>query len=341
MHLSRPASLFPLFASVTSLPGIGARLASIMEKRIGTTVLDLLRHSPVGLTDRRARPALSDIISGQLVTVDVIIIKHDIPPRHITRPSRIFAENESGTLEIVFFKADANFLQRTLPIGERRLISGTADIFQGRVQMAHPDYILSPADSAQLPLLEPIYPLTAGLKAKTLRKAIQAALPKIAPQDDWIDDTLKRQKAWPCFDEAMAKLHSPQTEQDLLANHPARERLAFDELLANQLALALIRKQTSQQVTGKAINGNGALRQKLISDLPFSLTGAQSRVLEEIYQDQRSVNRMLRLIQGDVGSGKTMVALLAMLHAIECGKQAVLLAPTEILAKHRQAITWV
>ena len=337
MHLSRPASLFPLFASVTSLPGIGARLASVMEKRIGSTVLDLLRHAPVGLIDRTARPPIHEIASGQLVTIEVMITKHDISPRHISRPSRITAENISGEIELVFFKADSNYLQRALPIGEKRIISGTAELFQGRVQIAHPDYIVSLADLNQLPLLEPVYPLTAGLKGKTLRKAISAAIPKIADQPEWIDDSLKSRKKWPDFATAMAQLHAPETPEDLSYAHPARERLAYDELLANQLALALIRQQAAQTTKGKQIAGNGALRTALINSLPFSLTTAQRRVCEEIYTDQGADLRMLRLVQGDVGSGKTLVALLAMLNAVECGKQAVLLAPTEILAKQHHA----
>ena len=340
MHLIRPSSLFPLFASVTTLPGIGTRLGAIMEKRIGTTVLDLLRHAPVGLIDRRARPAICDINSGQLVTIDVLITKHDISPRHVSRPSRILAENETGEIELVFFKADPNFIQRTLPLGERRIISGTAEIFQGRVQISHPDYVVGLADAKTLPLLEPVYPLSAGLKGKTLRKAISAAIPKIAPQEEWIDQALIAQKNWPDFASAMAQLHAPQTEEELEPTHPIKERLAYDELLANQLALALIRSQTAQTAKGTPITGDGHLRDALTTKLPFSLTSAQLRVLDEIYRDQASDLRMLRLVQGDVGSGKTLVALMAMLNAIECGKQAVLLAPTEILAKqHHKTIS--
>ena len=337
MHLSRPASLFPLFASVTSLPGIGARLASLMEKRIGSTVLDLLRHAPVGLIDRTARPAISEIVSGQLVTIEVFITKHDLSPRHISRPSRITAENNTGEIELVFFKAETSYLQRTLPIGEKRIISGTAERFQGRVQIAHPDYMLAPSNLTELPLLEPVYPLTAGLKGKTLRKAITAAIPKVAEQEEWIDDHLKTSRHWPDFATAMAQLHAPKQIDDLSFDHPARQRLAYDELLANQLALALIRQQAAQTAKGKEIAGDGHLRRALIDSLPFSLTNAQQRVCDEIYADQSTALRMLRLVQGDVGSGKTLVALLAMLNAVECDKQAVLLAPTEILAKQHHA----
>lgn len=333
IHLSRPASLFPLFASVTTLPGIGARLGSLIEKRIGSTVLDMLRHSPVGVIDRTARPDISHITAGQLVTLEITITSRNISPRHISRPSRIIGENDTGEVEIIFFKADPQFLERSLPIGEKRIISGTAELFNDRVQIPHPDYILSSSQTDQLPSFEPIYPLTAGLKGKTLRKAISAAIPKVASQAEWIDEKRLQTHNWPAFDEAIKQLHSPRSEADLAPNHPARERLAYDELLANQLALSLIRQQTSTDVKGKVISGEGHLRAQLRAQLAFSLTGAQERVLAEIFNDQAQTTRMLRLVQGDVGSGKTLVALLAMLNAVECGAQAALLAPTEILAK--------
>ena len=333
IHLSRPASLFPLFASVTTLPGIGARLGSLIEKRIGSTVLDMLRHSPVGVIDRTARPDISHITAGQLVTLEITITSRNISPRHISRPSRIIGENDTGEVEIIFFKADPQFLERSLPIGEKRIISGTAELFNDRVQIPHPDYILSSSQTDQLPSFEPIYPLTAGLKGKTLRKAISAAIPKVASQEEWIDEKRLQTHNWPAFDEAIKQLHSPRSEADLAPNHPARERLAYDELLANQLALSLIRQQTSTDVKGKVISGEGHLRGQLRAQLAFSLTGAQERVLAEIFNDQAQTTRMLRLVQGDVGSGKTLVALLAMLNAVECGAQAALLAPTEILAK--------
>ena len=339
MHLNRPTILFPLFASLTSLPGIGARINALMEKRIGSTVIDLLRHAPTGLIDRTARPAITDIVSGQLVTIEVLVTKQDIPPPKVNRPARIWAENETGQIELVFFRADANYLKRILPIGERRLISGTADIFQGRVQIAHPDYILAKSQAEEMPLLEPVYSLTAGLKGKVVRKAIEAALPRIVNLPEWIDEALINQRGWPDFETASIKLHNPTSLSDLFADDSARTRLAFDELFANQLALSLIRRQSSLTGIGQPIDGKGHHREALIAALPFTLTDSQNIVLDEIYEDQKASARMLRLVQGDVGSGKTLVALMAMLNAIEAGHQTALLAPTEILAKqHFQTI---
>ena len=337
MHLSRPAILFPLFASLTALPGIGARINALMEKRIGSTVIDLLRHAPTGLIDRTARPAISDIVSGQLVTLELLITKQDIPPPKVNRPARIWAENETGQIELVFFRADASYLKRILPVGERRLISGTADIFQNRVQIAHPDYVLAKSQADEMPLLEPVYPLTAGLKGKIVRKAIDAALPRLKSLPEWIDEALIKQNQWPDFQTASVKLHNPRALDDLMPYDKGRTRLAFDELFANQLALSVIRRQSSLTGLGQPIDGDGRHREALQQALPFHLTNSQLTVLDEIYEDQRQNARMLRLVQGDVGSGKTLVALMAMLNAIEAGQQSALLAPTEILAKQHFA----
>ena len=332
MQLQRPAILFPLFASLTSLPGIGPRLASIMEKRIGKTIIELLRHAPTNVIDRRARPAISAIQSGQLVTIDAVITEQDIAPAKTSRPSRIIVETDTGSVELVFFRADPSYIRRALPIGERRLISGTAELFQGRVQIAHPDYILPTDKADELPLFEPIYPLSAGLKGKVLRKAIETSLARLTPLPEWATDIISAQN-WPSFDEAMRSLHHPQSDRDISANAPARERLAFDELLANQVALAMIRHDTSLQGAGNRFQGDGRLRDSLTKALPFTLTEGQQSALRDIYADQEQEGRMLRLVQGDVGSGKTIIALLAMLHVVECNNQAAMLAPTEILAR--------
>lgn len=332
MQLQRPAILFPLFASLTSLPGIGPRLASIMEKRIGKTIIELLRHAPTNVIDRRARPAISDIQSGQLVTIDAVITKQDIAPAKTSRPSRIIAETDTGSIELVFFRADPSYIRRALPIGERRLISGVAELFQGRVQIAHPDYILSADKADELPLFEPIYPLSAGLKGKILRKAIETSLARLTPLPEWATEVIAAQN-WPPFDEAMIALHHPQSGRDISANAPARERLAFDELLANQVALAMIRHDTSLQGAGNRFHGDGRLREALMKALPFTLTEGQQSALRDIYTDQEQAGWMLRLVQGDVGSGKTIIALLAMLHVVECNNQSAMLAPTEILAR--------
>ena len=158
MHPKRPTEIFGLFAATTVLPGVGPKLAGIIEKRIGAHVIDLLRHLPVGLIDRRARPALDDVVDGSVATFEVLVVKHDRPPPGTRRPWRVITENESGRLEIIFFHARDDYVARMLPTGERRLVSGRVEIRQGRVQMAHPDHVIDPAHGDQMPLIEPTYP---------------------------------------------------------------------------------------------------------------------------------------------------------------------------------------
>ena len=337
MHIPRPTSLYRLFASTSSLPGIGPKIAAIMEKRIGGHLIDILRHLPVSLNDRRARPSVDEAEDGQLATFEVLVLSGDIPPGKSNRPARITTETKGGRLELVFFRARADWLRQSLPIGERRLVSGRVERFQGRLQMAHPDFITSLEKASDIPEIEPIYPLTAGLSARILRRAILASLKAVPDLPEWIDVQQLRTHQWPSHKHALQEAHNPQEPADLLASTPARTRLAYDELLANQFALGLLRRQTSAAGEGCAKEGSEKLTAALLSALPFTPTNAQMLVIAEIKADQMSEARMLRLLQGDVGSGKTFVALMAMLHALEAGYQAALLAPTEILARQHHA----
>ena len=337
MHIPRPTSLYRLFASISNLPGIGPKLAAIMGRRIGGHLIDILRHLPISLNDRRARPSAEEAEDGQLATFEVLVLSGDIPPGKSKRPARITTETKGGRLELVFFRARADWLRTNLPIGERRLVSGRVERFQGRLQMAHPDFITPLEKAAEIPEIEPIYPLTAGLSARILRRAIIASLKAVPDLPEWIDPQQLHTHHWPSHKRALQEVHNPQKTSDLLASTPARRRLAYDEFLANQFALGLLRRQTSIVGKGSPKEGNGKLTAGLLSALPFTPTSAQMRVIEEIKADQISEARMLRLLQGDVGSGKTFVALMAMLHALEAGYQAALLAPTEILARQHHA----
>lgn len=337
MHPKRPAEIFQLFASTNSLAGVGAKLASVLEKRAGQHVIDVLRHLPIGLIDRSQRPSLANVDDGAIATFDLLVIKHDRPPRGIRRPYRVFCENETGALELVFFHAHDDYVAKQLPIGERRLISGRVELFQGRVQMAHPDHILPPSQASKMPVFEPIYPLTAGLTPKILRRTITDALTRIPDLPEWIPPTIVQQHGWPNFATAMRAVHAPQNEADLLPTSPVRARLAFDELLANQLAMRMVRHSAAEATPGRAYCGDGHINRKLRASLPYEMTGAQNRAIDEITSDQAKPKRMLRMLQGDVGSGKTLVALCAMLNAMEAGAQAALLAPTEVLARQHYA----
>ncbi len=337
MHPKRPPEIFQLFAATTSLSGVGAKLAAVLEKRVGSHVIDVLRHLPIGLTDRRQRPALSAVVDGSIATFEILVMKHDRPAHGVRRPYRVFCQNETGELELVFFHAHSDYIAKQLPVGARRIVSGRVDLFQGRVQMAHPDHIVAPENSDSMPLLEPIYPLTAGLTPKILRRTLTDALTRLPDLPEWIPEAIISTQKWPGFADAMRAVHAPQSEADLLPTSPARARLAFDELLANQLALIMVRQQAGDSAPGRSFTTSGNLVGALKDSLAFDMTAAQHRAISEITADQVAPKRMLRMLQGDVGSGKTLVALAAMLSVVESGAQAALLAPTEVLARQHHA----
>ncbi|KAB2849475.1 MAG: ATP-dependent DNA helicase RecG [Hyphomicrobiaceae bacterium] len=335
----RPTELNPLFASVQSLDGVGPRVAALLKRvlRLAPThpeprVIDLLWHLPTGIVDRRAEPSLADAVPGTIVTLKVRVAKHKAPPRGSRVPYRVHCEAEDGRIDLVFFRAEEKYLERQLPVDEVRHVSGRIERYAESWQMPHPDYIVAPDRIDQLPRLEPIYPLTAGLSGKVLLKSIRGALDLLPVLPEWGEPSLLKQKAWPSLQSALAKLHRPQSPEDPTPTGTAWQRIAYDELLAGQIALALVRQSQKSQ-RGRIIAGDGRLRAKIVAALPFALTGSQHAALAEIEADMKAPMRMLRLLQGDVGSGKTIVALLAMAIAVESGSQAALMVPTEVLAR--------
>ena len=332
----RPEILMPLFADVTVLDGIGPKLAALLARVTGgMRVVDALWLMPHGVIDRSKRVQLEAAIPGEMVTLALTIGKHT-PPRSARTPYRIRCFDDTGTLDLVFFHAEGDWLERTLPPDEQRIISGRIEEYQGRLQMSHPDYILKPEEAATLPLFEPVYPLTAGLSPKVVLKAVTGALARLPTLPEWQDAAWLKGHGALAFADALRTAHTPHSSAECQSEAPARQRLAYDELLANQLALALVRKRMKRPL-GRALKPTGALSKKLMASLPYRLTGAQRRTLDEINGDLASGLRMLRLLQGDVGAGKTVVALLAMLTALENNAQTALMAPTEILARQHHA----
>ncbi len=269
-----------------------------------------------------------------------VVRHHPAPSRG--RPYRVVVADESGELQLVFFHARADYLEKMLPEGEVRVVSGKLEVFGGGLQMPHPDHIVPEGERADIETVQPVYPLTAGLPqkvvAKAVTKAVETALATTAAFPEWLDPALQKQRGWPAWDTALREVHKPQETGDLEPTSPVHSRLAYDELLANQLALALIRRNQTRH-KGRKIKGDSSLRTRVLDALPFALTNSQRLVLAEIDEDMSSDSRMLRLVQGDVGSGKTVVALLAMLAAVEAGAQAAIMAPTEILARqHHKTI---
>jgi len=334
----RPKALFPLFAEITALPGIGPRNKALFERLAGSRVIDLLWHLPTGLVDRRRRPKIGEAPEGEIVTLEIRVETHE-PGAGSRSPYRVLVSDETGFLALVFFHPRVDWLRRVLPPGERRIVSGRLERFHGAPQIAHPDYILPPEEAASLPALEPVYPLTQGLSRKQLHRAVAAVLERLPELPEWLVDELLRREGWPGWRDAVTAAHAPQSPQNLEPGHSARRRLAYDELLANQLALGLVRRR-ARRGRGRALTASGEIKDRLLGALPYRLTGDQERALAEIEADMAAAYAMLRLLQGDVGSGKTVVALVAMAHAVEAGCQAALLAPTEILARqHYETIT--
>ncbi len=335
----RPSLLNPLFRPVSDLDGVGPKIAKLLARLLDgpdgaePRVLDLLFHLPTGIIDRTRQPGIAGSAEGSIVTLRVRVDRHAPAPRHMPRlPYRVFVHDDTGELALTFFRANRAWLERTLPVGGIVHVSGRVEWFNGRPSMVHPDYIVSDDELGDLPLVEPVYPLTEGLSRKALQKAIAAAIDAIPQLPEWLDRTRPGMAAWPEFAAALAALHRPASAADLEPETPQRTRLAYDELLADQLALALTRARM-RRGTGVARQGDGHVAAGIRAVLPFSLTASQEAAIGEILADLAKPSPMLRLLQGDVGSGKTVVALMAMAAVVESGAQAALMAPTELLAR--------
>jgi len=331
----RPEILFPLFADLTSLDGVGPKTAKLLERLEITRPAHLVLTLPVSGVDRAPRASIRGAPLPGVATVEVDVGLHR-PATGRGRPYRIHVRDAETEFRLVFFQAREDWLRRTLPAGQRRIVSGRVELFDGIAEMVHPDHILRPGEAADLPAFEPVYPLTQGLTLKTMSRAIAAALDRVRALPEWIEPSLKRRRGWPDWHLAVAAAHAPAGPGDIGPGAPARERLAYDELFAHAATLALARSRM-RRARGRSSQGDGRLRDRVLAALPFTPTAAQTRTAAEIAGDMAAPARMNRLLQGDVGAGKTLVALLAMLAAVEAGGQAALMAPTEILARQHLA----
>lgn len=350
----RSLLLTPLFRSIRTLSGVGPKVAENIARLVGgERILDILLHLPIDMIDRNYNPTISSAENGRIASIEVSIDKHIPNPRR-SAPYRIKVSDQTGTMDLVFFHARKKYIEEQFKLGATLLISGKVDRNFGAPQIVHPDILSqkaaapdlladpSPEDEQsndnEIEWTEPIYPMTQGLSPKTFRKAAKQALEHIPDLPEWIDNAYLKQQKWDSWKECITALHSVTKVNQLSMDGPLRSRLAFDEFLAQQLAMRLIR-MAMVRPKGQVFAPTHILRNKVLSAFPYDLTGAQKRVLEEIDEDMRSQKRMLRLLQGDVGSGKTIVALSAAAGAIECGYQAAIMAPTEILARqHYESI---
>ena len=329
--MTRHDILFPLFAELTALSGVGPKVARLLEKMEIAHPADLVLTLPVSGTDRSLRTSIREARLPEVVTVEVEVGLHQ-PPAMRGRPYRVHVRDALTEFQLVFFHPQSQWIRDRLPAGQRRIVSGRVEIFDGIAQMPHPDHILRPGEAEALPPYEPVYPLTQGLSLRTMARAVQDALGRVPDLPEWIEPSLFRQRRWPAFRAALAAAHAPQSAGDLAPSAPARERLAYDELLSHQVTLAIARARL-KRAGGIATRGDGSLQARVLAGLAYRPTSAQTRAVAEITADMAEPLRMNRLLQGDVGAGKTLVALLAMLAAVEAGGQAALMAPTEILAR--------
>ncbi|MCT4575483.1 MAG: ATP-dependent DNA helicase RecG [Alphaproteobacteria bacterium] len=370
----RDSILNPLFVSVETLPGIGSKTSLYIKKLLGNDRLkDLLFLKPSNVIDRTFSPKIKDVIEGQICTLEVEIISHD-PNDRYRKVYSVFCKDETGFISVKFFKPRKDWIKSQLPVGEKRVISGTIEKFNNSLQMTHPDFIEKVENKYKVQKVEAVYPLTAGLSRKMIGKAIDKCLDKVPDLAEWNNEHFMAKQKWLSWKESILKLHSPTSKEDIIDNSLFKDRLAYDEVLSMQLALAYVRKfskekkgisigqggegldfkSTKAPLPNPLLQGEsqreqaqrkkfdlerGNVLQKLIQDLPFSLTGAQERAIKNIFIDMKSPHKMMRLLQGDVGSGKTIVSLFACINACSSGFQSCIMAPTEILAtQHYETI---
>jgi ATP-dependent DNA helicase RecG len=331
----RPHILNPLFAYLDTLPGVGPKIAPLAAKAVGgELVRDAAFHVPVALIDRRYRPLIQEAEIGRLATIEARVESHEAGG--VGRPYKVRLSDESGFLTLLFFKPNTRYLQDRLPVGALRIVSGEVGERYGERQMVHPSRIMNIDDPDLGRMFEPVYRSVAGLAHRTLARICASAAGAAKDIPEWADGELIKRQGWARFPEALAAVHAPSDVTDVLPEAPARRRLAYDELLARQIALQLA-AVARRRILGRAITGDGRFTVPLMRALPFKPTGAQLRAFEDIDRDIAASTPMLRLLQGDVGSGKTLVAAHALARACEAGMQGALMAPTEILARQHGA----
>ncbi len=327
----RPEVLWPLFGALDQLDGIGPKTAQAMAAGGIERPRDLLFTLPYAGVDRSFRRSIREVVPPAMVTVEVTVGQH-VPSRNRSGPVRVNVTDAETAFQLVFFHAKGDYLKRLLPPGARRVVSGKVELFDGLAQIVHPDHVLAPDEAASIPPYEPVYPLHGGVTQRLMSRATAEAVQMAPDLPEWADSALVAREGWPAWRAALAEAHAPTGPADLTPTAPARARLAYDELFAHQVTLALARAQ-ARRAKGRECHGNGALQARVLAALPFAPTGAQTRAVKEIAADMAAPLRMNRLLQGDVGSGKTLVALLALLVAVESGGQGAMMAPTEILAR--------
>ncbi len=300
----------------------------------GRLVRDLVFLPPNTAIDRRLRVPIAETSEGDIATIEAEVDAH--MPGYKNLPYRIRLRDETGFLTVAYFRGNEEMLKRMWPVGQTRLVSGEIKMYDGMRQMLHPDHVVDPTKGEAPPAVEPIYPLTQGLAGRTLARTILGALDSLPEAPEWLETSTVKAHDWPDFRTALEHIHRPTSPEDVMAESAFRTRLAYDELFARQCALRL-RRVHLRKDPGRAILGDERFSNAMLASLPYAPTGAQSRAVSEIYADMAQPAPMLRLLQGDVGSGKTLVAALAMARAAEAGLQSAMMAPTDLLARQHGA----
>ena len=323
-------SLYQLFKPLDTLKGIGPKLKSRLKYLVGNYVIDLLWHLPIGFIDRSYKPNIANAEIGRVVTIKCTVKKHS-PSIRRNLPYKVICYDETGEVTLIWFNSRKDYLEELLPLNKEIIVSGTLEQYKNSKQIIHPDHIIDSKKNSILPKVEATYSLTQGLTNKVVRNNIQRIISSLPEIDEWHDEFFLKERNWPSLNEAIINVHNPKSDIDLTSKNPSKERLVYDELLAHQISLYLISNEMYYK-KGISIKSNVKLINEFIDSLPFKLTNSQLNCINQITVDMESSNRMLRLLQGDVGSGKTLVALISILNCVNDGKQAALMVPTEILA---------
>ena len=332
MKFQRPSFLYPLFSEITLIPGIGPKTFKLLESKIGKKVIDLLFHLPHTVINRLDNLDLKHCPTNSIITKKILITKHISNFYNSKRPYKLIGHCENFEIEIVFFNYKGQYIEKNFPVNSVVIVSGKINRFNEIVKFTNPDYIYEVSQIDKIPKFEPIYPLTAGVNNKLLSKSIRHAI-KLIPPDlpEWIPNKIVKENNWPSFSEALKSIHIPNTMIEVDNKSSYLQRLSFDEVFANQLGMQIYKKKYQTLNVNKNKRKSKYFK-KCLESLSFNLTNSQNECIEDLYSDLCSKTQMKRIVQGDVGSGKTIVAIAAILNVIENSKQAALMAPTELLS---------
>ena len=326
----RPSYLNNLLSPINLVTGIGPKIEKLFNRIDINLKVHFLWHLPHNIIKRQKHENIHNDQINTLVTLKIKVLKH-VPSRFKKQPYRVHCLCNETPIDIVFFYARHPVVKKNLPEEEIRYVSGKLEYFRNTYQITHPSHIIETKGINEIKNIEPIYSLTAGLSQKIISKYIEQIIKNIPDLNEWIDEIYLIKYRFLNWKNSIVRIHNPDKIEDINNQNIYRRRLAFDELLAHQLAIAIIRNY-NQKKKGIVISSNNKLYEKFLKNLKFKLTTSQKKVVEEITIDLESENQMIRLLQGDVGSGKTVVALIAMLKTVESGYQSVLMVPTSILA---------